>query len=114
MISNKDLRIGNWVTYIPDSLNVRVEKLNEYFIDGVAPSFYKGIPISPDILVKCGASNKYGNVWFIGKLKFSYEINELSQFVRFHYSGKVAYLQYLHELQNLVKILTQKELEINL
>ena len=72
------------------------------------------IKIDPEILLKAGAVNKYDCEFFIGKLKFTYEINELSQFVRFHYSGKVTYLQYVHELQNLLKALTSTELKIEL
>lgn len=76
--------------------------------------FLKGIPLTPDILEKCpDVVWKYGTTFFIGKLKFTYEKNELSEFVRFHFSGKVVYLQYLHELQNLCYAL-KTELTITL
>lgn len=117
MIKDK-LMVGNWIDFegkliqvtdvLCDSVNTTEHQALPYDMIG-------GVVLTPDILEKCpDVVWKHGNEFFIGKLKFTYEKNELSEFVRFHYSGKIRYLQYLHELQNIVQILTQTELTITL
>lgn len=120
-----ELRIGNIVgyqrtPYLVLQTNVLAVStlgisLNENSQDG--SSYPKAIEdifpveLTEDILLRCGA-RRLPHGYFINKLKFTYEINELSQFVRFHYSGKVVYIQYLHQLQNLYFAITNTELEI--
>lgn len=123
MIKANELRIGNLVNYWRSGRCVEqiVDNITQFGInfedsDPNSVDYFEsltGIPLTPEILLKAGAINN-GNVFFIGKLKFTYEINELSQFVRFHYSGKVTYLQYLHELQNLYYAICRNEIDITL
>jgi hypothetical protein len=55
------------------------------------------IPLTEEWLLRFGAINTYGQTYFIGGLKF--DINTMGV-VRFHYSDKVVYLDYVHEIQN--------------
>lgn len=108
-MNSNELRIGNWV--ICNGQNFKISAKDLYHISlTTTPLIVSPIPLTPEILVKCGAINKYGSTYFIGKLKF--DINAIGK-VRFHYSGKVAYIDYLHTLQNLVQILTNTELTFN-
>lgn len=113
----KELRRGNLVYGISDRIETVEEILSVYVetsINGGLKHYsnyedIQPIPLTPEILLKCGA-RQLPHGYFIGKLKFTYEHNELSEFVRFHYSGKIAYIQYLHQLQNLYFALTNTEL----
>lgn len=72
----------------------------------------KPIPLTEEWLLKIPEMvNKYGRTYFVNKLKF--DINNDNK-IRFHFSGKVIYVDYLHQIQNIVFVLTNKELEINL
>jgi len=104
MIQETDLRIGNYVLY--SGHYRKIVSLNLGTDVNAEP-----IPLSEELLLKCGAINKFGRTYFIGKIKF--DINTLN-IVRFHYSGKVAYIYYLHQLQNLWYSLYNEELQINL
>ena len=77
MIQETDLRIGNYVLH--NGHHRKIVSLNLGTDVNAEP-----IPISEEILLKCGAINKFGRTYFIGKLKF--DINTLN-IVRFHYSG---------------------------
>lgn len=144
MINATELRIGNWVT---------TEFVNEYvIIDAIHPSdvgkvellnikkarcfveftFLKPVPLTPEILEKCGFevlnfNNKHFWIRFPGgeigdyrlhvfpesgnqsfwHLSFSDNISGKQE----SYSGKIKF-RYLHQLQNLYFALTGEELEI--
>lgn len=112
-LESTELRIGNIVQYGPNvkkviSLDncVRVIGCDTWiFPDN---NDLKGIKLTSEILLKSGAIKKPSG-YFIGKLKF--DTNTIG-LIRFHYSGKVQWLRYVHELQNLVFALTNQELEI--
>lgn len=111
-----DLRIGNWILNGPiPTIVFGIEKeINSYKDpDGAWYNLDQCYPIklTNDLLLKCGAIPKYGNHYNIGRYLFS--VNTIG-IVRFHVSGKVVYLDYLHELQNLFFGLTKTELEIHL
>lgn len=79
-------------------------------INGLDEDEFDPIPLDESLLLKCeGMERRHGSTYYIKKLKF--DINTIGK-VRFHYSGKVVYVDYLHTLQNLVWILTGEELEV--
>ena len=113
MINTHELRLGNKVMYLNKKV-ITVTQINGNHISGkeiltASDCEISGIRINPEWLFKLGA-RLLPHGYFIGKLKFTYEHNELSEFVRFHYSGKVAYLQYVHQLQNLVYAIAGTEI----
>lgn len=114
-MKNTELRIGN-LLYNGTVVGLTDHDITVY--DGYTnwksdKMEFEPIPLDEEWLIKMGLENRYGNTYFAGKLKFTYELNELSQFVRFHYSGKVVYLQYVHQFQNLYYALTQTELTLS-
>lgn len=113
----EELRVGSWFCYgknntVTQVFNIEYDRHDGYTVNDIPVDVISGLEITPEILLKAGAINKHGCTYYVGKLKFTYEINELSQFVRFHYSGKVVYLQYVHELQNLYYAICRNELDI--
>jgi len=111
MISTNEIRRCNILRRVSDKSIVIVRAITRDKVNAGGTGWIEPIPLDEQWLVKFGAS-KRPNGYFIGKLKFTYEHNELSKFVRFHYSGKIAYLQYVHQLQNLYYALTGQELTI--
>jgi hypothetical protein len=117
MIDARELRIGNWVIIKDANKNFdeeyKIPVEANHLSDIESSNYYAiGIPLTPEILEKAGAIRKYGNTWYLGKLRF--ELNSTGKIIRFHYSGKVVYLDYVHQLQNLYWCLSGKELEIKL
>jgi hypothetical protein len=104
-----ELRIGNY--YIGCSrqeIEVVNGKTIEQFESGVLPCM-KPIPLTEEWLVKFGFKNIYGRTYYYKKLKF--DINTLGK-IRFYYSGKIVYLEHVHQLQNLYFALMGEELTI--
>lgn len=138
----QELRIGNWINCkTKDGLQTgRIDNLLEvsntiYFISAKAGKIdYQGkvtsendcfepIPITEEILLKCGFEKKEETAYD------KYEINPhdgrvievaiytsgIDVFVRYICGGcHLRSIKYLHELQNLVSVITKKELEIEL
>jgi hypothetical protein len=98
-----ELRIGNWVRYHHNGgfIDAQIFHLTDEDIN-VLP-----IPLSPEIIEKCGFEDEYGN----GR----YYFDGLE-----YYDGKLWFrtseikIQYLHQFQNLYFALTGEELEVNL
>lgn len=110
-----ELRIGNWV--ITGSIPTIVDGLNKsayldpdgdwYYYEAVSP-----IPLTPEILEKCGFEQS------------EYLVFKLGYFTLCFYSDGYAYFQgerkvgigyrNLHQIQNLYFALTGEELQINL
>ena len=137
MIDAKELRIGNWVsenvlgycrvhgantTYAYLEINnLTIDKKPEMVIYTINTSSLSPIPLTPDILGKCGFEQERESV-----LYFKISIGELLISCRLEYNTfyvsegehdiiEVGYkIQSLHQLQNLYFSLTQKELEIKL
>jgi hypothetical protein len=133
MIKSSELRIGNWVEeynpHHPQYKNfVKVESVNEEGINLIGSVDYdcgiieanpciNPIPLTPELLVKCGF-NEFSKNYFIygdysllqdmGGWHFDY-IDADSRGDR-----SIAYPQHLHQLQNLYFALTGEELSIEL
>lgn len=124
MIEAKELRVGN---LIEDELgkpkrvqNILGERFNIDALDGIDRGFplteMNGIPITPELLEKCGFeySASFGECRYKKKeLEMDENFNPLVQEGdEFLYYGKR--IEHLHQLQNLYFALTGEELEINL
>lgn len=121
-IKPSDLRLGNWVMY--DNRYFQISMIADVFPElnttefGIGVVDYnniKPIPLSEEVLLKCGAT--------VDGIEYIIKANALSIKIRFH-SG-IAYcefgdvylgdrIKYLHELQNLVFALCGRELEVKL
>jgi len=144
MINAQELRIGNLVTdefYESFKTIIKVDSINDKGInlaiedDGNFPEcanrwiepYYKfdtlcGIPLTEEILLKCGF--KYREAMAGGQDEWAgygfWSLNDIH--LLGHKNGKILYYdrrnkveyKYLHQLQNLIYSLTNKELEINL
>lgn len=112
MIQANELRIGN---YVRDNLGgiLRIKGVQEESV-----LFYIiPIPITEDILLKCGFKRDIDIVYryyfeFNLDVILAYEIDDNS--IRIGDSWEFGKIQYLHELQNLIFALTKTELEITL
>ena len=131
MIQANELRIGNWVTYNQESVDKGTEIIpikvpcinveaavslddgftNSYFFNEINP-----IPLTPEILVKCGFK-KLNNAWVpidysaTDYLKWSFTIwDNKDGTYRYNSAEFIPELKYLHQLQNLYYALTGEEL----
>jgi hypothetical protein len=109
MIQPEEIRLGNWVLHNKVPVKVMVSNAVRLY---QSKDKCDHILLTPRILEKAGAIRRHGNEWFLGKLKF--DLNSTGKIIRFHYSGKVAYIDHVHTLQNLVYALTGTELTIEL
>lgn len=138
MIDPKELRIGNYVRDIAasDQFFAKVKKISRtrchYGIFHSAYSDLKPIPITEEILLRCGFEKRaigldicisnfpdhefkrlvvdinQGILIRCGDKKHSRDLDELISIYNIDISGKI----YLHRLQNLIFDLTGKELEM--
>lgn len=124
MIQAKDLRIGNWVSITGHAIKLTGPKF--LFIlqeDGDLTTRCEGIPLTPEILEKwCGFEKDEEWLWY--NLDF-FQSPKAGRWVTNTLSGKnidtpflridgFCDLFYLHQLQNLYRDITSKELEINI
>ncbi len=119
MIAATELRIGNWIQDLEcEPYHFQVEELRKYvgysiwayYRNGsVKSKEVEGIPFNKDWFFKFGGVEESANRYYFGKLMFS--ISTMGIF-KFHYSGKVVYIDYVHNFQNLIHALTGKELEL--
>lgn len=107
----KELRIGNWIlfdAYGESNYQVSKESFNE-----IEEHHYSGIPITEEWLIKFGfvKNLKHGIENYIN-CDFTYypSNNQVKIFDRFGGSIYVENIEYIHQLQNLCFVLTQKEL----
>ncbi len=112
MISENELRIGNWITY-PNSNPFQITRdnvLNNDFWDDVEENI-EPIPLTPDIVEKCGFENKNREYHHSNFYPTCYFENELFfvEFGEYRISKK-----HLHQLQNLYFDLTGEELNVQL
>ena len=121
-IKASDLRLGNWVMYDNRYFQVSIiaecfPELNtyEFGIGVVDYNNISAIPLSEEVLLKCGAT--------LDGIEYIIKASALPIKIRFH-SG-IAYcefgnvylgdrVKYLHELQNLVFALCGREMEVSL
>jgi hypothetical protein len=128
MIQATDLRIGNWVNN-DDLGNTQVDEIYNNSVVRVwsnADYFYIGeesinpIPLTPDILEKCGFEEVEGNEYYAffdleGVRVYIHKIDG-SAFISYGYATLDAYTNnlHLHQLQNIIYALTNNEITINL
>lgn len=121
MMQANELRTGNWIQeqsgrYIKAGYHeIRLLVIGEC-VDGKPPS-YKPIPLTPELLEKCGFKNvqQYGEDFMYSTDEWDILLSKRAYFfvwpAVFH--GDIE-IYNLHQLQNLIYALTGQELEINL
>lgn len=113
MIKANELRIGNWVDTVYNVPYIKITEIKEVVICGenckcMSYGSLKPIPLTEEILLKCGFE-KQGGFWFVkGDIKIEITLSR----GYFRYAGFVR-LKYLHQLQNLYFALTGQELEVS-
>ena len=106
MIKANELRIGNWV------FNIYNNPVKVTVIDDTV-DWCKPIPLTPEILEKCGFDNDDNDFLKTIDDRSSLHINlEKKRTLIESYDGivKLKNINYLHQLQNLVFALTGEEL----
>lgn len=115
-----ELRIGNWIGENALDLNT-----NEYFVMPIKVNgniikviefcngkhVFSPIPLSPELLEKCGFENTIGNSYEIDKVRIWFDDSGVYFF--FDRSIRII-ISSLHQLQNLYFALTNEELKITL
>ena len=126
MIQANDLRIGNLIQLIYESNRpaleeriVRVDRIDEIGVEilgngervfGASYELLEGIPLTEEILLKCGARRID---------KYTFVLNGLFIHMRkigfvFNVGKKKIVIEHLHQLQNWAHALTNTELNIKL
>ena len=125
MIQSNELRIGNWVMY--DNRLFQIEAISrslpclntdEFGIGVVDWNNINPIPLTPEILEKCGLKNGNSeldrNVFYsTNKHLAQFSVNISGSFgiyVGVFIALRSVHLEYLHQLQNLYFALTNEEL----
>lgn len=125
MIQSNELRIGNWVMY--DNRLFQIEAISrslpclntdEFGIGVVDWNNINPIPLTPEILEKCGLKNGNSeldrNVFYsTNKHLAQFSVNISGSFgiyVGVFIALRSVHLEYLHQLQNLYFALTNTEL----
>lgn len=106
MIGISELRIGNWVTAPAFVEPFKVDLLTFHQADFIEP-----IPLTPEILEKCGFVHTVGNNY--ETINFRVWLESTGTYIFFERKIRLR-LDYLHQLQNLYYALTNTELKINL
>jgi hypothetical protein len=126
MIKAGELRIGNWLSgnyTIPKFLPIEVYSLGDYGINELTEDSFEPIPLTPEILEKCGFENLDIHDWILktifiednglGEGGEEWSVHVWNEFYQEHMMLP-NYIYYLHQLQNLYFALTGEELNINL
>lgn len=116
MIKANELRIGNSVSSLGGPRRIDYLDIRDFAENRLIKPF-EPIPLTPDILEKCGAVKEEGEWQFkvaIGALWISFRFN-----ASHCYSGLGGIylgdqIQYVHQLQNLKFALTGTELEVKI
>lgn len=111
MVQANELRLGN---YVIDTVTNTCGKIKG--ISSLDNDIYEGIPLTPEILEKCGFEYKHlppKEHYFSNGMVV---IDTYKTKDAFYYNGHFCdvSLDYVHQLQNLYFALTGKELEISL
>lgn len=125
MIDARELRIGNWVyhtnTFCKPEMQLEFNLMKLEFHNGEYPEF-NPIPLTPEVLEKCGFEDHKMYGWNILNNKLYKRIGVFIDIkeVRImmpYFNGVMTIcntMQYLHHLQNLIFTLTDEELTVNL
>lgn len=118
-----ELRIGNWVEK-KQNLPVEYGKVTQVYMDGFTVDYhypggwYSPIPLSPEILEKCGFVQDSDDeaTWMVLRTtKFDFIEGDRNGFCEVYMDFDDGLrVQYLHQLQNLYFALTGQELNIKL
>lgn len=103
-----ELRIGNYVWLVSKNKYYKIQDGHD-IDEGCESEDFKPIPLTEDILLKCGFTFCDMVYSFNG-----FEILNLKQSLEFFNHDYPIKLEYLHQLQNLYFALTNQELKINL
>jgi hypothetical protein len=126
MIQATDLRIGNWLSFCNMIEPQRYVQVTGRFLapfnqdDNTVNDYYQPIPLTSDILEKCGFEEVEGNEYYgffdLEGIRVHIHKRDGSAFISYNYATIDAYTNnfHLHQLQNLYKALTNNELTINL
>lgn len=126
MIKATELRIGNWVNFAEDDTHFEITEITKegLFVKNpeeetwIELETFSGIPLTPEILVKCGFEESYKSEY---TRRFDHGIrvdvgagwNLVNNRFHVRYIGeKFTHIKSLHQLQNLYYVLTGDELEI--
>ena len=118
MIDAKDLRIGNWVKFLNKTFQVGAGTIEDCqkANDSDSPYKYEPIPLTPEILEKCGFER---GIIFINRgleLQIDFYKNRIDARITLldNFDGDkgadIIEIKYLHDLQNLYYALTKQEL----
>ena len=123
----EELKIGNWVLFNGYPVQIRelqyISKIDVYLDSNVNVATYKPMPLTEEILLKCGfeTESKYDDFKLNGVniQSCSMRCKTLERFSFYLNLGDENdelnnKIDYLHELQNLYYALTKKELDIKL
>jgi len=121
MIDKKELRLGNYVMYEQTThvVTSMSRTLIETHWDGGTESYIHlpeeldPIPLTEEVLLRCGFEKLSGRYWLGGYpsgFSISDKFDDINMINSMYHDVKVSYL---HELQNIVKMLTGKELKYN-
>ena len=103
-----ELRVGSW--YVIEGV-AQIWTLEDFkTINDEQERCGQGVPLYRVYLERFGAVYQYGSTYFLGKLRFDFSSEGVC---RFHWSGKVTYLDFVHELQDLYRGLMKTELIID-
>ena len=123
MVKANELRIGNWIGNVISDKPYKVEIIKAqavkngifYTVNELLQEHLTPIPLTPEILEKCGfVSKDMADIGIFIYLKISDDItinwNQGSMWL-FDYNTNI---KYLHSLQNLIHALTGEELNVQL
>lgn len=116
----KELRLGNWVR-ITDYYNtpINVEARGKYhqftFSDAKIIQYLEPIPLSEELLLKCGFEKWVEGVYLHDNISVSLSIME-DNTIEVTIDGiyRVCVIKYLHQLQNIYFNLVGEELEVKI
>lgn len=116
MIPINELRIGNAICDMNGHIFLKIIDADvlKYASDNCEP-----IPLTPEILEKCGFKNGRENEMWIGLPNHQHLVYDLEQMIVIIEGVSLTFVPYiqplqLHQLQNLYFALTGEELQVNL
>lgn len=114
-----ELRIGNWIEAYPGGYVQVVSLPNELgreimttpnFLGATHGSIYHPIPLTPQVLEKCGFKNTEYNVYKKGKFEFYKDHTTGTSYYPGLPPETATKFKYVHQLQNLHFAITNEEL----